>query len=226
MWLAAANQTAPDVRCQSGLRLAIRDATLASCYDNATAVPTNGLESTLEMSTFTFTLIVEGPDLQANETVDALFEAGCDNALTGCCDGVQYLDFDRDASSLEEAVLSAVADIESVDGLTVVRLADAGLVSMADIAARTGRTRESVRLLVAGERGPGGFPPPVTDPRSRYRLWRATDVERWMRVHVGDAYETREDHVRVAINAGLELRHHSSHIPEDRKADLRTLVGL
>ena len=178
------------------------------------------------MSTFTFTLIVEGTDLQSDDTVDALYEAGCDDALVGRSDGIHYLDFDREAASLEEAVLSAVADIESVDGLTVVRLADAGLVSMADIAARAGRTRESVRLLVAGERGPGGFPPPVTDPRSRYRLWRATEVERWMRIHVGDAYETREDHVRVAINASLELRHHSSHIPEDRKADLGTLAGL
>lgn len=178
------------------------------------------------MSTFTFTVVAEGLDLQSNEIVDALFEAGCDDALVGCSDGIQYLDFDREAASLEEAVLSAVADIESVDGLKVVRLADAGLVSMADIALRTGRTRESVRLLVAGERGPGGFPPPATDPRSRYRLWRATEVEHWMRTYVGEAFESREDHVRVAINATLELRHHSSHISEDRKSDLLALAGL
>ena len=62
-----------------------------------------------------------------------------------------------------------MADVEKVPGVTVARIADAGLVSMADIAARTGRTREGVRLLTAGARGPGGFPPPVTDPRSRPR---------------------------------------------------------
>ncbi len=39
-----------------------------------------------------------------------------------------------------EAVWSAVADIEQVEGVEVIRIADAGLVSMADIAARTGRT--------------------------------------------------------------------------------------
>ena len=94
----------------------------------------------------------------------ALLEAGCDDALVGSSGGIQYFDFDREAESLEEAALSAVADIESVVGLKVVRLADAGLVSMADIAEHTGRTRGSVRLLVAGERGPGGFPPPATDP--------------------------------------------------------------
>ena len=178
------------------------------------------------MPTFQFTLIAEGPDLQADEFADAVFDASCDDALVGRTDGVQYLDFDREAVSLEEAVLSAVSDIETVEGVGVVRLAGAGLVSMADISVRTGRTRESVRLLVAGKRGPGGFPPPVTDPRSRYRYWRTADVERWFRLHFGDRHESREDHVLAAINAGLELRCHASYMAGDRRADLRKLVGL
>ena len=110
------------------------------------------------MATFRFTLIAEGPDLQTAELADALFDAGCDDALVGRADGVQYLDFDREAPSLEQAIFSAVSDIEAIDGIDVVRLADAGLVSMADIGTRTGRTRESVRLLIAGERGPVGSP--------------------------------------------------------------------
>ena len=178
------------------------------------------------MATFRFTLIAEGPDLQTAELADALFDAGCDDALVGRADGVQYLDFDREAPSLEQAIFSAVSDIEAIDGIDVVRLADAGLVSMADIGTRTGRTRESVRLLIAGERGPGGFPPPVTDPRSRYRLWRAADVQRWFGTEYADEHESREDHVRAAINAGLELRRHSAHIAEDHETDLRALVGL
>ena len=51
--------------------------------------------------------------------------------------------------------LQLVNVIERVEGGEVVRIADAGLASMAAIAARMGRTRESVRLLVSGERGPG-----------------------------------------------------------------------
>ena len=113
------------------------------------------------MSSHHFTLIVEGPDLDDDALLDALYEHGCDDALVGRSHGVQYLDFDREAPSLDDAVLSAVADVERVDGVEVVRIADAGLVSMADIAARVGRTRESVRLLIEGERGPGGFPAPV-----------------------------------------------------------------
>ena len=111
-----------------------------------------------------FTLIVDGPDLQDDMFIDRLFEAGCDDAAIGRSDGIQYVDFDREAASLDEAVLSAVRDVEHVDGVSVVRVADAGLVSMTDIASRIGRTRESVRLLITGARGPGGFPAPVTDP--------------------------------------------------------------
>jgi len=123
-------------------------------------------------------------------------------------------------------VLSAIANIEEVKGTTVVRIADAGLASMADIAARTGRTRESVRLLISGERGPGGFPAPVTDPRGRYRRGRILEVERWMQSHGREMKESRDDHVLAAITAGLELRRHSAHVAADRRDVLRDLVGL
>ena len=107
------------------------------------------------MSLHHFTLIVDGPDVQQQALVDALFEAGCDDGLVGRSEVIQYIEFDREAPGLDDAVLSAVADVEKVPGVTVARIADAGLVSMAGIAARTGRTREGVRLLIAGARGPG-----------------------------------------------------------------------
>ena len=108
------------------------------------------------MSLHHFTLIVDGPDVQDEALIDALFEAGCDDALVGRAEGIQYVEFDREAARLDDAILSAVADVEKVPGVTVARIADAGLVSMADIAARTGRTREGVRLLTAGARGDQG----------------------------------------------------------------------
>ena len=178
------------------------------------------------MSTHHFTLIVDGPDVQSGAVIDALYEAGCDDALIGRTDGIQYAEFDREAAGLVEAVLSAVADIERVDGVKVVRIADAGLVSMADIAARTGRTREGVRLLVTGARGPGGFPPPVTDPRGRYRLWRWSEVERWLATSLGEETATVEDHGLAAISASLELRHHGHRLGAGRRTSLRVLAGL
>ena len=146
-----------------------------------------------------FTLIVDGPDLQDDTVIDAVFEAGCGDAAIGRIDGIQYVDFDREAPSLDEAILSAVANLERIDGVDVVRIADAGLVSMADIAVRIRRTREGVRLLITGARGPGGFPPPVTDPRSRYRLWRWSDVAHWCMNHLGEDLADQGDEVLTAI---------------------------
>ncbi len=158
------------------------------------------------MDTYDFMLIVEGTDFIDDDTVNAAYEAGCDDALLGVSNGVPCADFSREAPSLEEAALSAIADIESVDGIEVVRIADAGLLSIAEIAERTGRTRESVRLLVEGKRGPGGFPPPVTDPTRRHRLWYWPEVARWFEsTGVGHASGDQEQ-MLAAINAWLELR--------------------
>ena len=173
-----------------------------------------------------FTLIVDGPDVQEETLIEALFEAGCDDGLVGRSEGVQYIEFDREAPDLEVAMLSAVADVEKAPGVKVVRIADAGLVSMAEIAARTGRTREGVRLLVNGSRGPGGFPPPVTDPRSRYRLWRWSEVERWITTYLGQEAESRDDDVSTAVNASLELRRLGHRLRPDRRTLLRELAGL
>ncbi len=72
------------------------------------------------MDSFNFLLIVEGADLHTDAVADALFEAGCDDALLGSRDGVQYLGFDREAESLSQAVRSALADVERVPDLKVV----------------------------------------------------------------------------------------------------------
>ena len=79
------------------------------------------------MSIDHLTLIVDGPDLQDGAIIDRLLEAGCDDAATGRSDGIQYVDFDREGASLDEAVLSAVRDVGQVDGVSVIRLAGVGV---------------------------------------------------------------------------------------------------
>ena len=72
-----------------------------------------------------FTLIVDGRDLQNDAFIDALFEAGCDDATVGRTGGIQYLDFDREAATRAEAIRSAIIDVERVDSVHVVRIATA-----------------------------------------------------------------------------------------------------
>ena len=67
------------------------------------------------------------------------------------------------------------------------------------------RGRVSGSSLPASE-GPAGFPPPVTDPRNRYRFWRAAEVQQWFAEHYGDQSVYPDADVVAAINAGLELR--------------------
>lgn len=55
------------------------------------------------MKEYEFTLIVAG-DLTDEAVVDALYEAGCDDATVGVIDGVGIISFIRDASSLTDAL--------------------------------------------------------------------------------------------------------------------------
>lgn len=83
----------------------------------------NTVKVSPEADAFLFTLVLSGASELTAEIADALYDAGCDDALIGSRDGVVFADFAREASSLREAILSAVRDIEKAGiGLTVVRI--------------------------------------------------------------------------------------------------------
>ena len=69
-----------------------------------------------------FTVRTAGVSVMEDAVFDALFEAGCDDALVGTNRDGDYLDFVRAASTLEDAIASASAAIESVPGLRVLRV--------------------------------------------------------------------------------------------------------
>jgi len=152
---------------------------------------------------YEFTLVLHG-DLD-DAVVDALFEAGCDDATLGEVDGVGYADFIREAPSFGDAVRSAIEQVESVPGLSVERVEPDDLVTLSEIAQRMGRSRESVRLLAAGERGPGDFPPPASHLKARTRLWRWSEIAAWAARH-DQPVDTTSATAIAAINAALTLR--------------------
>lgn len=84
--------------------------------------------------------------------------------------------------------MSAIAAVESVLGRgSVMRVEPDELVWAAEIAHRLGRTRQSVRLLMHGKRGPGGFPRPAATA-TRNPLWRWSEVADWF-----ERYERQAD---------------------------------
>jgi len=164
------------------------------------------------MKTYAFTLVLSGFTNITEQIEDRFFEAGCDDALLSFRDGVPYLDFDREAESPREAILSAVHDVEKAGlGARVIRVEPDDLVTASEIAERTGRSRESIRLLAAGKRGQGGFPPPFRGMKRRTRLWRWSEVALWLAEREGNLSDPLVDeaHTIAAINGALELRRHA-----------------
>jgi predicted DNA-binding transcriptional regulator AlpA len=174
------------------------------------------------LSEYEFSLVITG-DLEDGATLDALFEAGCDDATFGQVDGVGYADFIREAPSFAEAVRSAIEQVESVPGLRVVRVEPDDLVTMSEIAERLGRSRESVRLLISGARGSGGFPPPVSHLKARSRLWRWSEVAAWAK-RQGQRVDPSAASAIAAINAALTLRETAAELAPAERELVASLV--
>lgn len=67
-----------------------------------------------------FTVLVKGADLLEEENLNALFDAGCDDATFGQAQGVYYASFDREADTFVKAVATAIEGIErAVPGAVV-----------------------------------------------------------------------------------------------------------
>lgn len=65
------------------------------------------------MTKYHFTLILKGQLDLTEEIADALFEAGCADGTPGTCEGVFSIDFHREADSLEEAIRSAMVNVQT-----------------------------------------------------------------------------------------------------------------
>ena len=71
--------------------------------------------------TYGFRVILQGVDVMTEEIAEKLYVAGCDDSSPFSADGVAGADFDRDATSLESAVASAVSDVRKA-GFDVARI--------------------------------------------------------------------------------------------------------
>jgi hypothetical protein len=71
------------------------------------------------MEHYSFTLRVADIDTSNERFEDALYEAGCKDALVAIVGGTVYLDFDREAPSFEEAVTSATMNVAQAGGRVV-----------------------------------------------------------------------------------------------------------
>jgi hypothetical protein len=155
------------------------------------------------MEIYTFWLVVS--EHIDDDGANRLFDAGVDDGLVESGPLGHSIGFDREASSLSEAVLSAVDAVEQA-GFEVLRVEPDDLVSASDVAERTGRSRQSISFLIGGERGPGGWPRAVAG-NVRSPLWRWNEVAEWFETLDGSHSVDRDAAVFLAaVNEVLAAR--------------------
>jgi hypothetical protein len=133
-----------------------------------------------------------------DDELDALYEAGCDDAGIETGPLGAFADFDREAPSLAHAIASAVRDIDKVPGLRAVGVRCDNMVNLLGIAQRAGVSREAVRLWATGQRGPGGFPKPALVTAGGEQIWNWVEVAPWIAEHQANEERRRAFDTRAA----------------------------
>jgi hypothetical protein len=73
------------------------------------------------MMKYEFTIVLSGEPELDEGLADRLFAAGCEDGSPGSCNRVVSVDFHREANSLEEAIRSAIANVQAA-GCTVAKV--------------------------------------------------------------------------------------------------------
>jgi hypothetical protein len=171
------------------------------------------------MTVRTFKVILDRDP--SDSELDRLFEAGCDDAAFGLERGLPVAEFDREAETMADAVASAVHDLESA-GFTPLRIVDEDVLTLADIANKIGQSRESVRRYAIGERGSGGFPPPVNPSRDGTVFYRWSEVALWFKA---SGFDVEVPDPALAM-ANLVLQARRIHARVDHASALSNLLLL
>lgn len=133
------------------------------------------------MTTHEFSIIASGLNPEAVDFEELFFNAGCDDATVAFQKGHIILDFAREAESIDVAIASAVVDVRKA-GATVDRVEPDPLVSLSDMASRTGMSRAAMSHYFKGDRGED-FPAPIVRVTSESPLWEWATVAKWMYKH-------------------------------------------
>ena len=125
--------------------------------------------------------------------IDALYEAGCDDATVGIGQkGKIALDFTREASSAFDAVSSAISDIKkAIPGDRLIE-ATPDIVGLTDISEIIGCTRQNIQKLVGANRAV--FPSPIHE--GSMAIWHLYKVLEWFKSRGG--YEINDSLIEVS----------------------------
>ncbi|UWU92270.1 hypothetical protein [Bradyrhizobium sp. CB1015] len=169
------------------------------------------------MKKFEFSIVASGLDPEAEDFEQRFYDAGCDDAAIAFQKGHIIVDFTREAKSISEAIITAVRNVQAA-GARIDRVEPDPLVSLSDIAARSGMTRAAMTQYSKGQRG-RGFPPPVARVTSDSPLWDWAAVAKWLFQH--DKLSRDEAIAAAAVRAANEaIRSRATRLEETLKGSL------
>ena len=134
------------------------------------------------MNTYHFTIVIRDARADMPGLEDSLFNAGCDDALVCSHNQTVYLEFDREADSAATAIRSALDNIRAA-GFSKLVIQEAGVSTLAEMAARAGVTRAALSLYAKNKRGDGHFPTPMYGVAAGSALYSWPEVAEWLYKH-------------------------------------------
>lgn len=159
------------------------------------------------MTEYEFTLKFSLPvaDADPSDYVEALTEAGCDDALVGIGQGGRIaLAFTRSARSAWEAVTTALRDVRNAIPEATLVEASPDFVGLTDVADIAGFSRQNMRKLMVGS---PTFPAAVHEGKPA--LWHLAVVLAWLRERKAqpvDATLFEVAQANMAVNIAKEAR--------------------
>lgn len=157
----------------------------------------------------------------ANDLVERLGEAGCDDAVVGIGQpGRIALNFTREADSAHQAIISALEDVKRAIPDAQLIEATPDLAGLTDIAEFVGVTRQNMRKLMLTHAKT--FPAPIHEGSAA--LWHLAPVLEWLHDRAGYAIEQPLlEMARIAMQINVAKESHRLEAPvEDR---IRALVA-
>jgi hypothetical protein len=134
---------------------------------------------------FEFTLNIAGVAIHSNEDLecvsDALYGGACADAFIGSVDEAMFIEFEREAESLQAAIIQAIKDVESTSGFElVVKSIDGDYVSLGEAANYLGVKKSTLSKYKKGNFGGGGFPSPARKASKKDPLWQLWEIAEWL----------------------------------------------
>jgi predicted DNA-binding transcriptional regulator AlpA len=166
-----------------------------------------------------FKIPADGPS--ADELVERLGAAGCDDALVGIGKpGRIALDFSREAETAQEAIVSALADVKkAIPGAKLIEVSP-DFVGLTEVADFVGVSRQNMRKLWLAH--PTNFPAPIHEGNSA--LWHLAFVLQWLQER--GTYRVERALLEVARTAmQVNLAKEADHIAPRVQQELRELVA-